>query len=189
MNKPLVIQVLHLGHSNLRKIAEQVKDIHAPEVQSVIDNLLATCAEGGGVGIAAPQIDEGIRVIVVASNPNPRYPLAPKMAPTPMINPQIVTKSKSMKKDWEGCLSVPGIRAQVPRHTWITIVYTDRKGKIKNARYTDFLARIFQHELDHLNGVIFLDHAVGREMMAEKEYLKMMNAQMKLHRAQNKKRK
>jgi peptide deformylase len=101
------------------------------------------------------------------------------MEPTAMINPKILKKSKEIKKDWEGCLSIPGIRALVPRPTNIEVEYTDRKGKTQKKKYKDFVARIFQHELDHLDGIVFLDRAKSTDMITEKEYLILMKKNLK----------
>ncbi len=175
MRKAKILQVAQLGHKVLRQKAKPVRDVSDSSVQKLIDNMIATCADSKGVGLAAPQVYESQRIMIVWSHPNPRYPKAPKMRPTAMINPKILSRSKSIKKDWEGCLSVPGIRALVPRHTKISVEYTERNGKIKREKLShDFVARIFQHELDHLNGIIFLDRAKSTDMITEKEYRVLM---------------
>ena len=179
MKKPKIIQVVQLGQPILRAKAKPVRDVTAAEMQEIIENLLATCADFNGVGIAAPQIDESARIFIVASHPSPRYPKAPMMKPTPMINPKIVERSRTKKKDWEGCLSIPGLRGLVLRHTWVRVEYTDRKGKLHKAHYSDFPARIFQHELDHLNGIVFTDHAASADLVTEKEYARIMKATSK----------
>ncbi|MCK5095933.1 MAG: peptide deformylase, partial [Candidatus Pacebacteria bacterium] len=109
-----------------------------------------------------------------ASYPNPRYPNAPKMKPTAMINPIIIKNSEEVEKDWEGCLSLPGIRALVPRYKNIKVQYFTREGKNQTKTFKDFIARIFQHELDHLNGKVFTDRADPKDLIMEKEYQKMM---------------
>jgi peptide deformylase len=174
MKKPKKLKVIELGHGVIRQKCKTVKDVNDPKIQKLIDDLIFTCKKSKGVGIAAPQVYEPIRLFIVHSHPNPRYPKAPKMKPTAMINPKIVKKSKTKKLDWEGCLSIPGIRALVPRHTIIDIEYTDRKGKLQKKKYKDFVARIFQHELDHLNGIVFLDRAKSKDMITEKEYQVLM---------------
>ena len=98
------------------------------------------------------------------------------MEPTPMINPKLISYNKIIKKDWEGCLSIPGIRGLIPRFTEIKVEYTDRKGKKQTASYTDFVARIFQHENDHLNGILFLDRLETiKDLISDKEYQKLMS--------------
>ena len=171
MNKNL--QILQLGNPNLRQKSIQIKDISDGQIQQLIDNLIATVTETNGVGIAAPQVGEFYRLLIVASRPNSRYPHAPKMPPTAMINPKIVDYSTPLIKGWEGCLSVPGIRGLVPRYQAITIEYTDRNGNLKTQELTDFVARIFQHEYDHLEGKVFLDRVEStQDLMTEAEYRK-----------------
>lgn len=174
MNQSKILQVAQLGQSVLRDKAKIVKNINDRAIQELIDNLIATCSDFDGVGIAAPQVYESVRLFIVWSHPNARYPKAPEMEPTAMINPRIISKSKETKKDWEGCLSIPGIRGLVPRHTKIEIEYTDKNGKLQKKKLGEFVARVFQHELDHLNGVVFLDRAKAKDLITEKEYQVLM---------------
>ena len=174
MNKSKILQVAQLGNPIIRKKCKEVTNVKDKVVQELVDNLIKTCEDFDGVGIAAPQVYEDARLFIVWSHPNPRYPKAPNMKPTAMINPKIVTKSKEIKKDWEGCLSIPGIRALVPRHTKVKVEYTDRHNKIQQKNFGEFVARVFQHELDHLDGIVFLDRAESKDMITEKEYLLMM---------------
>lgn len=167
--------VIELGHPGLRQIAQPVDQVMCDRTQSLIDDLIATAVETNGVGIAAPQVAESERLIIVASRPNLRYPHAPTMEPTAMINPEIVDHSTEQVKGWEGCLSVPGIRGLVPRYSAIAVEYTDRFGNRQHQAFTDFVARIIQHELDHLDGKVFLDRVESTEdLMSEKEYFKQM---------------
>lgn len=142
------LTVSQLGDPALRQIAQPIYNIQADWVQTLIDRLMETLVRSNGVGIAAPQVAEAYRLLIVASRPNPRYPNAPEMEPTVMINPRLVDHSSEVAKDWEGCLSVPGIRGLVPRYRAIEIEYTDRQGKLQRQTLTDFVARIFQHEFD-----------------------------------------
>ncbi|MBI3342533.1 peptide deformylase [Candidatus Gottesmanbacteria bacterium] len=170
-----LLQVALLGHPVLRQKAKEVQNARDPRVQSLIDDLLETVMDVNGVGMAAPQMYESLRLIIVASHPNPRYPNAPEMEPTPMINPTILSHSKEKKKDWEGCLSIPGIRGLIPRFTSIAIQYMDRSGKKVKGNFSDFIARIIQHEVDHLDGIMFLDRVENnREIISDKEYLKLI---------------
>lgn len=170
-----LLQVALLGNPVLRQKAKEVQNTRDPHVQSLIDDLLETVMDVNGVGIAAPQVYESVRIIIIASHPNPRYPNAPEMEPTPMINPTILSHSKE-KKDWEGCLSIPGIRGLIPRSTSITIKYMDRYGKKVKRNFSDFIARIIQHEIDHLDGIMFLDRVENnREIISDKEYLKLIS--------------
>jgi peptide deformylase len=166
-----ITPIIQLGNPVLREKAVWVEDIQAPEIQQLIDDLVATVIKANGVGIAAPQVAKPYRLLIVASRPNPRYPNAPEMPPTAIINPAIIAHSQEVVKGWEGCLSVPGIRGLVPRYQNIEIEYYDRHGELQKQELTDFVARIFQHEYDHLEGMVFLDRVESTyEMMTEAEY-------------------
>ena len=179
MTKTKLLQISQLGHPVLRKKAAEITNFKSKELQELIDDLIATVEDVDGVGIAAPQVYESKRVFIVASYPNPRYPNAPKMKPTAMINPIIIKNSEEVEKDWEGCLSLPGIRALVPRYKNIKVEFFTREGKKQTKTFKDFIARIFQHELDHLNGKVFTDRADPKDFMMEKEYQKMMAKEAK----------
>jgi len=175
MNDPQPYTIVELGNPTLRQIAQPIEDVKSDRIQHLIDNLLITVKESNGVGIAAPQVGEPVRLFIVASRPNLRYPNAPMMEPTAMINPRILAHSKETEKGWEGCLSVPGIRGLVPRYKTIDIEYIGRDGKPQQQTLTDFVARIFQHELDHLDGKVFLDRVeTTHDLMTEQEYQKQV---------------
>ena len=166
-----ILQISQLGNPVLRRKSQFVQNIQDDRIQQLIDNLIFTVQHAHGVGIAAPQAAQCERLFIVASRPNLRYPQAPKMEPTAMINPRIVASSTEIVKDWEGCLSIPGIRGLVPRSRSIEIEYTNRDGQLHKQELTDFVARIFQHEHDHLDGIMFLDRVENtRELMTEDEY-------------------
>jgi len=166
-----VLKVAELGNPVLRSPARLVENIQSPYVQQLIDNLIHTAAKTNGVGIAAPQVFESVRLFIVASRPNLRYLHAPVMEPMPMINPQIVAYSDEQVKGWEGCLSVPGMRGQVMRSREIEVVYCDREGQQQQKVFTDFVARIIQHEFDHINGTVFLDRVESTlDLMSDAEY-------------------
>lgn len=168
-------EIAQLGAEVLRQKAEAVADVHVAEIRQIIADMQATLAGTQGVGIAAPQISESKRIMIVASRPTPRYPHAPQMAPTVMINPEFEPLSDHKEKDWEGCLSIPGIRALVPRYREIMIRYTDQQGEWLELRLDGFVARIFQHEYDHLEGRVYLDSVEdNRDIVSESEYLKLM---------------
>jgi len=170
-----LLQISCLGHKVLRQKAAFVKEVGNREIQELIDDLIATVKDVNGVGIAAPQVYQSKRIFIIASNPNPRYPNAPKMRPTAVINPRILSHSEKKVKDWEGCLSIPGIRGLMPRYQSISVEYTDRKGKIRKRQFKDFIARIFQHEYDHLDGVVFLDRLEStKDIVTEREYLRII---------------
>jgi peptide deformylase len=167
--------IIQLGNPILRQKAVFVENVQDEKIQQLIDELITSVAQANGVGIAAPQIAASYRLFIVASRPNKRYPYAPEMPPTAMINPQIITHSSEMVKGWEGCLSVPGIRGLVPRYQTIEIEYTDRNGNLQKQELTDFVARIFQHEYDHLEGLVFLDRVENnQDLISEEEYQKLV---------------
>ena len=168
-----LLPIIQLGDPILRQKATLVENIKDERIQKLIDDLTATVAQANGVGIAAPQVAESCRLFIVASRPNPRYPNAPEMEPTAMINPKIIAHSTEIVKGWEGCLSIPGIRGFVPRTQAIEVEYTDRNGKLQKQEFTDFVARIFQHEYDHLDGIVFLDKLESTlDIVTEQEYQK-----------------
>ncbi|MDZ7957644.1 MAG: peptide deformylase [Aulosira sp. DedQUE10] len=166
-----LVPIIQLGNPILRQQATLIHNIQDEVVQNLIEDLMATVAQANGVGIAAPQIAESYRLFIVASRPNPRYPNAPEMAPTAMINPRIIGHSTEVVKGWEGCLSVPGVRGLVPRYQTIQVEYTDRNDELQQQELTDFVARIFQHEYDHLDGIVFVDRLEStQDMITEQEY-------------------
>lgn len=162
--------VAQLGEPILRSQAQPVIKID-PNIVELIDSLTATAIAKKGVGIAAPQISQSYRLFIVASHPSDRYPHAPTMPPTAMINPRILSHSDEIVKDWEGCLSVPDTRGLVPRYKEITVEYTTKTGETKQEILTHFIARIFQHELDHLDGILFIDRIQDQaDLYTEAEY-------------------
>lgn len=173
MNVPELIPIITLGDRILRQTATWVENTQDPVIQKLIDDLTLTVASANGVGIAAPQVAASYRLFIVASRPNLRYPHAPLMEPTAMINPRIIAHSTEVVPGWEGCLSVPGIRGLVPRFQAVEVAYTDRNGKLQKQEFTDFVARIFQHEYDHLDGVLFVDRVENSfDLISEVEYQK-----------------
>ena len=158
-----ILDIAQLGNPILRTAAKVVQDITDPKISQLIDSLIATAVANNGVGIAAPQVSQSLRLFIVASRPNIRYPHAPTMQPTAMINPKMISHSEEKVKDWEGCLSVPGLRGLVPRYQTIEVEYFTREGILERKVLTDFVARIFQHELDHLDGIVFLDRLESNE--------------------------
>jgi len=168
-----ILELIELGNPILREKAKEVSDPADDQIQKLIDDMLVTVVEANGVGLSAPQVDSSLRVFVMASYPNPRYPDAPEIDPYEVINPEIISKSEEMEEDWEGCLSIPGIRGRVSRHKEIEVKYSDRYGRGKTEILNDFLARIFQHEFDHLEGIVFLDRLESSmDIITDKEYMK-----------------
>ncbi|MDX2099957.1 MAG: peptide deformylase [Leptolyngbyaceae cyanobacterium bins.59] len=166
-----LLPIAQLGNPVLRHQAQPIAQVDASEIQQLIDSLIATLLKSQGVGIAAPQVSQSCRLLVVASHPNDRYPHAPHIEPMAMLNPRIIEQSSEVVKDWEGCLSIPGIRGFVPRYQSILVEYTDRTGKLQQQELQGFVARIFQHEYDHLEGKVFLDRVEStQEIVTDQEY-------------------
>jgi peptide deformylase len=164
-----------LGEPVLRQVALPIDDVSSPEVQALAQTMLFTLDGSNGVGLAAPQIFESKRIMVVASKPTSRYPYAPVMPATVMINPEFVPLTNEIVKDWEGCLSIPSIRALVPRYQSIRVSYIDLTGQHLEVDFEGFIARIFQHEYDHLNGLVYLDRVISnQDIISEAMFLKLI---------------
>lgn len=169
-----ILQIAQLGHPVLRQRATAVDDILSGEVQDLVDDLIATVVDAEAAGIAAPQVYSGKRVFIVSSRPSERFSDRPQMAPTPVINPEMSWMSGDKDTFWEGCLSVPGVKCLVPRSTSIRIAYTTREGEQVEREYSDYVARVFQHEYDHLEGTIFFDRIESnRDIIMDKEFLRL----------------
>lgn len=169
--------IAQLGADVIRQVATKIDDIKSEETQKLIDDLMLTCIDSRGMGIASPQISVSKRLFIMASNPNSRYPNAPKMKPKAIINPEIISYSDETEKDWEGCLSLPNLCAKVPRSTRIEVHYFTRDGEEVQEVLEGFLARVFQHEFDHLDGKVFIDRVESTlDMVMEKEYLRIIHS-------------
>ena len=173
------MNIIQIGNPILRNTAKTIVDATDGEIIQLANDLITTAESANGVGIAAPQVAQSYRLFIMASRPSIRYPHAPTMSPTAIINPVIVSRSDEMVKDWEGCLSVPNLRGLVPRHRKIEVTYTDINGEGQQQVLTDFVARIFQHELDHLDGILFIDRLeTMQDLYSEEEYQKQIIAQL-----------
>ena len=136
-------EIALLGEPVLRQIAELIDDVTHPDVQQLAQTMLFTLEGSNGVGLAAPQIFVSKRIMFVASKPTKRYPYAPEMPATVMINPEFSPLSDVMIKDYEGCLSIPSIRALVPRYHSIRVSYTDLTGQRLEVNFEGFMVLIF----------------------------------------------
>ena len=154
-----ILKVARLGHPILRTVAEPVSPeaIRAPEIQRLVDDMLETMAEYDGAGLAAPQVHVSRRIVIYGVHRNPRYPDAEEVPLTVLVNPAITPVTKEMDEDWEGCLSVPDLRGQVPRCTRVKVDGYGRDGKPLRFTAEGFHARVLQHECDHLDGIVYLD--------------------------------
>lgn len=171
------LDIALLGEPVLRQIAAAVDTLSTENIHPLVADMLFTLKDSGGVGLAAPQVFDSTRLIVVASKPTQRYPYAPEMAPTVMLNPEFTALTDTLEKDWEGCLSIPGIRALVPRYHSIQVTYFDLTGQRCELELHGFVARVFQHEYDHLNGMVYLDRVeASRDIISEHAFLKLIAA-------------
>lgn len=178
--KGRILRITRLGEPVLRKRLKPLRRPISAPVQRLIENMIVTMKKAKGVGIAANQVGVNQRIFIVAPEPSARYPHAPSMPPLAMINPKILSRSKRIQTDWEGCLSIPGIRAKVPRHYALEIEFTARDGQRQRAELSGFIARIFQHENDHINGHVYLDRVRDtRTFIVEQEYQKIIKKSSK----------
>ncbi len=136
------------------------------QLHSLADDMMDTMLAANGVGIAAPQIHYPLAMFIMASRPNDRYPEAPLMEPLVLVNPELIGASVELESGEEGCLSVPGKRVNLFRHTWVDARYQDLQGQWHRSKFEGFAARIFQHELDHLKGITLLERANEPELQA-----------------------
>ena len=151
-----VREILKMGDARLLRVAAAVTDFDSDELHFLITDMLDTMHAANGAGLAAPQIGVDLQLVIFGTDaPNPRYPEAPPVPRTVLINPVITPIGKDEISDWEGCLSVPGLRAVVPR--WARIRYTgfDQYGDPIAREVEGFHARVVQHECDHLVGKLY----------------------------------
>ena len=144
-----------MGDPRLLEIARPVSTFDTPELHALVTDLVDTMAAEDGAGLAAPQIGVGLRVVVFGFDVNPRYPEADAVPQTVLVNPVIEPLADDRDDDWEGCLSVPGLRGVVPRYTHIRYTGFDPRGVPIERDAHDFHARVVQHECDHLDGILY----------------------------------
>ena len=155
----MILKVARLGHPILRQVARDLtpEEIVSPDMQRLVDDMIDTMRDYDGVGLAAPQVYQGLRVLVLEVKGNPRYPAAPAIPLSVFFNLHIEGVGTEKVSDWEGCLSVPGLRGLVPRFSKIRGTAVGRDGKAISFEADGFFARILQHEGDHLDGKVYLD--------------------------------
>jgi peptide deformylase len=151
-----VREILKMGDERLLRIAQPVKIVDTPELRELIADMQDTMTAANGAGLAAPQIGVDLQLVIFGTDaPNPRYPDAPVVPRTVLLNPVVTPLDDEEEEDWEGCLSVPGLRAVVPR--WRRVRYTgcDEQGNAIERIAEGFHARVVQHECDHLVGKLY----------------------------------
>ena len=147
-------EIITIGHPTLRQKARKVTRF-GPELQQLVDDMIETMRNAPGVGLAAPQVNVAERVIVIETPADEEEGTPAELYV--FVNPEIVKTSREKEEGQEGCLSIPGYVGDVERHTWIVVRGQDVRGRPQRIRAHDYLARIFQHEIDHLDGVLFID--------------------------------
>jgi peptide deformylase len=154
-----ILKVARLGHPVLRRKANPVAvdEIRSDAVQRLIDDMVETMREYDGAGLAANQVHTLLQVAVIEVETNPRYPDAPAIPLTVVINPVVTPATEEREDGWEGCLSVPDLRGLVPRYTAVRLECYDREANRVDVVAKDFFARVLQHETDHLNGIVYVD--------------------------------
>lgn len=151
-----VREILKMGDPRLLRIAPQITQFDTDQLHLLITDMLDTMAAANGAGLAAPQIGVDLQVVIFGTNTvNPRYPDAPVVPRTVLINPVITALDAGVENGWEGCLSVPGMRGVVPRHARIRYTGFDQYGDVIDRTVDGFHARVVQHECDHLVGKLY----------------------------------
>jgi len=169
-----ILRVAQMGNPVLRQVAERVteEDLDGDEIQQLIDDMLDTVDDYEGAGLAAPQVHESVRIVVIC--PPAEGEEEEARAPLVLVNPSVSPDGEDRQTDWEGCLSIPGLRGQVPRHTSAVVTALNRDGKPIRFTARDYAARILQHEVDHLDGVLYLDRMPSMQSLCcLEEYRRM----------------
>jgi peptide deformylase len=151
----MIREVLRMGDPRLLQRAQPVEHFGTPELDELLRDMRDTMAHLNGAGLAAPQIGVGLRVVIFGVKSNPRYPRVEEVPDTVLINPVLEALGGEMEEDWEGCLSVPGMRGVVPRHRRLRYSGFDEQGRRFERTVEGFHARVVQHECDHLDGILY----------------------------------
>jgi len=147
--------VLKMGHPLLRQVARPVTEFGTRELQELVRDMDDTMRSLDGAGLAAPQIGVSLRLVIFEVRQNPRYPEAGEVPYTVLVNPELTPIGDQVEDGWEGCLSVPGLRGLVPRHRRLHYRGHDLDGRPIDRKVEGFHARVVQHEVDHLDGILY----------------------------------
>ncbi|MFN5446002.1 MAG: peptide deformylase [bacterium] len=150
-----VHDILKMGDPRLLREAERVTEFDTPQLHALIADMFETMHAANGAGLAAPQIGVNLQLVIFGVSNNARYPEAPAVPETVLLNPVITPLSDDMEDGWEGCLSVPGLRGMVPRYKRLRYQGVDQFGNVIDREVDDFHARVVQHECDHLWGILY----------------------------------
>jgi peptide deformylase len=151
----MIRDILRMGDPRLLRVAPPVRRFNCAELDALVQDLIDTMQAADGAGLAAPQIGVDLRVVVFGGSPSVRYPEAPVVPFTVLVNPVLTPLGKEMEEGWEGCLSVPGLRGVVARHARLHYSGFDPQGTPIEREVDGFHARVVQHECDHLDGVLY----------------------------------
>jgi peptide deformylase len=153
------LAIVQIGHPTLRERAREVRDdeLGSAELLRICDDLVETMRAANGAGIAAPQVDIPLRVFTVEVGDNPRYPYKPRLGLRVLVNPVVRPLGDETYRSYEGCLSIPDLRGLLPRATEVEVTYLDPTGTEHTERFGGLSAGTMQHELDHLDGILFPD--------------------------------
>jgi peptide deformylase len=151
----MIRPVLRMGDPRLWQKSLPVREFDTPELHELLRDMRDTMAHLDGAGLAAPQIGVGLRVVIFGVHANPRYPDVEEVPDTVLINPVLTPLGEEIEEGWEGCLSVPGMRGVVPRYKRLRYAGYDEKGQRFEREVADFHARVVQHEVDHLDGILY----------------------------------
>ena len=150
-----VREILKMGDPRLLRVAEPVTEFGTPAMDALIVDMFDTMHAANGAGLAAPQIGVNLQLVIFGFKQNVRYPDAPQVPETVLINPVLTPLSDEQEEGFEGCLSVPGLRGSVPRWTQLHYEGVDQFGNAISRDVDDFHARVVQHEVDHLHGILY----------------------------------
>ena len=151
----MIKEVLRMGDPRLLQRSQEIQQFGTPELQALLQDMRDTMAHLNGAGLAAPQIGVNLRVVIFGVHANPRYPNAEEVPDTVLINPMLEPLGTELEEGWEGCLSVPGMRGVVPRYKRLRYRGVDENGRPFEREVGDFHARVVQHEVDHLDGILY----------------------------------
>ena len=162
-----ILKIARMGHPALRARARAIDrgEIKSAAVQKLIDDMIETMTEYHGVGLAAPQVHEGMRIFVAAIGPEEEEQERPEAETLVIVNPEITPIGSDVFEDWEGCLSIPDIRGRVSRSREVRLRGLSRKGERLDQIWQGFSARVVQHETDHLDGILFVDRMRSLETL------------------------
>jgi peptide deformylase len=160
-----ILKIARMGHPVLRQRARKVEvaEIKSPAFQKLVDDMIETMREYDGIGLAAPQVHEGVRLALIGIEDSRGQERSIRVLP--VVNPEVTPTGKDTEEDWEGCLSLPGLRGRVVRPSQVQIKALDRRGNKMELDLEGYPARVAQHEIDHLDGVLFVDRMKSFETL------------------------